>query len=214
MKILCINTAFSVASLALKTENGEDFMVLDATAKSSEKVLPAIDNLLQKNGIAIGEIDIISVVVGPGSFTGVRIGVALVKGLCVALPNIRVVAVNSLDLMANEFAKQNLPAQNFCVIQNALGGRFFVREYAPSGAPLGQAALVGELPAETKVGLRAEALSEADVFVECPPTELLEYSQKLIKENAFVDAKTLAPVYLRLSQAEENLQKKEENAEN
>ena len=213
MKILCINTAFSVASLALKTEKSEDFLMLDATAKSSEKVLPAIDNLLQKNGVAIGEIDVISVVVGPGSFTGVRIGVALVKGLCVALPHIKVVAVNSLDLMAYEFAK-TAPSQNFCAIQNALGGRFFVREYAPDASAHGQATLVGELPAETKVGLRAEALSEADVFVECPPTELLEYSQKLIKENAFVDAKTLAPVYLRLSQAEENLQKKEENAEN
>ncbi|MBR2220759.1 MAG: tRNA (adenosine(37)-N6)-threonylcarbamoyltransferase complex dimerization subunit type 1 TsaB [Clostridia bacterium] len=214
MKILCINTAFSVASLALKTEKGEDFLTLDANAKSSEKVLPAIDNLLQKNGISIGEIDIVSVVVGPGSFTGVRIGAALVKGFCVALPHLKVVAVNSLDLMAFDFACFHAPSKNFCAIQNALGGRFFVREYASDATPLGQAKLVCELPTETKVGLKPEALSEADVFVDCAPTTLLQYSLALIEANAFVDAKTFAPVYLRLSQAEENLQKKEENAEN
>ena len=214
MKILCINTAFSVASLALKTENGEDFLTLDANAKSSEKVLLAIDNLLQKNGVQIGEIDVIALVVGPGSFTGVRIGVALVKGFCVALPHIKVVAVNSLDLMAHEYAKKNVLGQNFCGVQNALGGRFFLREYTSDATPLGHAKLVGELPAETKVGLKTEALSEADVFVDCQPMELLEYSQILIEEKVFVDAKILEPVYIRLSQAEENLQKREDNAEN
>ena len=213
MKILCINTAFSVASLALKTESVEDFLALDANAKSSEKVLPAIDNLLQKNGVQIGEIDVIAVVVGPGSFTGVRIGSAIVKGLSVALPHIKVVAVNSLNLMAFEYAKLS-PAQNFCAIQNALGGRFFVREYAPDASAISEAKLVNELPAETKVGLKMEGLSEADVFVDCAPDVLLEYSKSLIEKKVFVDAKTLEPVYIRLSQAEENLQKKEENAEN
>lgn len=212
MKILCINTAFAVASLALDIDGKTDFVVLDANAKSSEKVLPAIDNLLQKNGITIGDIDIISVVVGPGSFTGVRIGVALVKGFCVALPNIRVVAVNSLDLMAWEFAK-SLPQENFCAIQNALGGRFFVREFNQNGAPVGNAHLVQELPAHTKVGLRAEGLSEADAFVDALPQMLLEITKKAIESNDFVAPAKLEPVYLRLSQAEENLQKAEENAE-
>ena len=57
-------------------------------------------------------------------------------------------------------------------------------------------------------------MSEANAFVEPSEQTLLEITEKMIENSEFVDKKDLAPVYLRLSQAEENLLKKEENAEN
>ena len=78
MNILCINTAFKTAQIAVCGKKNV-FVSLDANAKSSENVLPAVEEALLKAGLDISAIDHIGVVVGPGSFTGVRVGVALVK---------------------------------------------------------------------------------------------------------------------------------------
>lgn len=212
MKILCINTAFSACRLAIKMGQLQDFVCLDSNAKSSEKVLPAIDALLSKHNLELSDLDIIAVVVGPGSFTGVRIGVALVKGFCAVYQKIKVIEINSLDLMAQEFQKN--ATSDFCCVQNALGGRFFVRQYDKFANPKGPAILSHEIYDLVKVGLKEESLSDMDFFALAPSEVLLEYSCILAKRNEFVLPQNLAPVYLRLSQAEENLQKKEENAEN
>lgn len=211
MNILCLNTAFKTATIAVRGKKTV-FINLDASAKSSENVLPAIENALMSAGIEIGDVDCVGVVVGPGSFTGVRVGVALVKGFMACFPKLKVVAINSLDLMAFEWQKTGKTSE-FCAVQNALSGRFFVKEYQ-SFLPKTEASLEKNLPSAFKVGLKSEALSEVDAYVEPSEKTLLEMTENLIKENQFVSKSQLAPVYLRLSQAEENLLKKEENAEN
>lgn len=64
----------------------------------SKSLLILIEELLQKNGIKLNEIDAIAVMNGPGSYTGLRISLATAKGFCYAY-NIRLILLNKLDLM-------------------------------------------------------------------------------------------------------------------
>jgi len=82
LKILGIDTSNKIASVAVfenKSKLGEKFS--DDQKTHSEKVLPLIDSLLKELRIGIKEIDEFVVCTGPGSFTGIRIGVSLVKGM-------------------------------------------------------------------------------------------------------------------------------------
>ncbi|MBR5226931.1 MAG: hypothetical protein IKV69_02520, partial [Clostridia bacterium] len=63
MNILCLNTAFKTAQIAVSGKK-DVFVSLDANAKSSENVLPAVEEALIKAGLEIADIDHIGVVVG------------------------------------------------------------------------------------------------------------------------------------------------------
>lgn len=62
-------------------------------------LMPAIQKLLKKQGIGLKDLDCLAVNIGPGSFTGLRIGIAAVKGLSLAL-DIPIISLCSLDLIA------------------------------------------------------------------------------------------------------------------
>ena len=109
MKILGLDTSISVASVAL-IEDGqivaEDFYprrgVVDRSSNKSrhtETILPLIDSVLQRARVALDEIAGIAVSIGPGSFTGVRIGLSTVKGLAYGT-GIRAVGISTLQAIA------------------------------------------------------------------------------------------------------------------
>ncbi len=82
MKILAIDTSATAASAALAEEDniiGEFFISTKIT--HSQTLIPMIDSLLKNTQTDINDVDAIAVNAGPGSFTGVRIGVAAAKGL-------------------------------------------------------------------------------------------------------------------------------------
>jgi tRNA threonylcarbamoyladenosine biosynthesis protein TsaB len=87
-------------------------------AGASQLLLPWIEELLQESKLAISNLDAIAIGVGPGAFTGVRLGVAAVQGLAVAA-NIPVIPVTSLDAIA----MQLLSNPNF---QNVQPGQFAI----------------------------------------------------------------------------------------
>ncbi|KNZ40536.1 tRNA (adenosine(37)-N6)-threonylcarbamoyltransferase complex dimerization subunit type 1 TsaB [Acetobacterium bakii] len=100
MNILTIDTSTIVASAAILNEDkliGE--VVINHQKKHSEKMMVAIDHLLSDGGLSIKDIDVFGVVVGPGSFTGLRIGMATIKGFAQAL-NKPVVGVSTLESLA------------------------------------------------------------------------------------------------------------------
>lgn len=86
MKILSVESSSSCASVAI-TENsdviGEIF--LNVALKHSKTLLPAVENLLRLCETEFSEIDLFACSVGPGSFTGIRIGVSAIKGMAQAL---------------------------------------------------------------------------------------------------------------------------------
>ncbi len=82
MKILAIDTSCTVATAAVMDDNkllGEYY--IDDKLTHSQKLMPMIDALLTELGLTTKDIDVFAVSVGPGSFTGLRIGIATAKGL-------------------------------------------------------------------------------------------------------------------------------------
>ena len=122
MKILAIDTSGPVCGVAVMKDGA---VVYEASAINkmthSVNLLPMIDTACQSAGLTIGDLDRIAVVSGPGSFTGVRLGVSTVKGLAHA-HNTPCVAVDALEAMAagaGEFDGV------ICPIQDARAGQVY-----------------------------------------------------------------------------------------
>ncbi len=103
MKILAIETATLTGSVGLLSDDdGLDVLgetTLSVSVQHSERLMPAIDHLLRDAGVPPQDIDLYAVSVGPGSFTGLRIGLAAVQGLSLA-HNKPVVGVSTLEGLA------------------------------------------------------------------------------------------------------------------
>ena len=102
MKILSVDSSATVASVAL-SESGRLLAEYTLNNKNthSETLLPMIESLLSFFSMEIGDVDLFAVSTGPGSFTGVRIGTATVKGLafasdkpCVGVSTLEAIAYN------------------------------------------------------------------------------------------------------------------------
>jgi len=86
MNILAIETTGAEASVAVINEKGEVFMeASDQKLNHLQNLMPMVDILLQKRGMLIDDVDYIAVSEGPGSFTGIRIGVTSARALAQAL---------------------------------------------------------------------------------------------------------------------------------
>ena len=100
MKILSIDTSSSICSVAILENNVLIKEMHNYSEKEhSETLMPMIDELFKETELALDNIGLITCSVGPGSFTGIRIGIATVKAFADA-KNIPVVGVNSLEALA------------------------------------------------------------------------------------------------------------------
>ena len=107
--ILSIETGTDVCSVALA--NDGELMALresDEGRDHAKKVALFVDELLRETGVQPADLDAIAVGKGPGSYTGLRIGVSFAKGMCYAL-NIPLIAVGSLDALT-EVAREDYDA--------------------------------------------------------------------------------------------------------
>ena len=100
MRILALETSTEFLSLAC-LDNGDVAAEIHERAgmKHSEILVPRIKDILEKAGWSVHDIDLLAIGVGPGSFTGLRIGVSTVKGLSLVI-RARIFAVPSLDAIA------------------------------------------------------------------------------------------------------------------
>lgn len=100
MRVLAIDTSSNVATVAVMEDElllGE--YILNHKKTHSQKIMPMIEQLLSDLELTVQDIDIFAAAVGPGSFTGLRIGVAAVKALAHATGK-RVVSVGTLEALA------------------------------------------------------------------------------------------------------------------
>lgn len=107
--ILSIETGTDICSVALA--NDGELMALresDEGRDHAKKVALFVDELLRETGVQPDDIDAIAVGKGPGSYTGLRIGVSFAKGMCYAL-NIPLIAIGSLDALT-EVAREDYDA--------------------------------------------------------------------------------------------------------
>ena len=206
--MLAISTATKKAYIGIDYQGKKYYSSIEANCKQSENILKEIDNLLERNEIPLHEIGNIAVVVGPGSFTGIRIGVALIKGLCAGDSNHIVFPISSLDLMSKIYKKHMKKKEDYVCVMNALSNRVFYAKYDKDGNKITKEEMsnIGDGDIDiTKAVFLSEEFGDMPGGIEFDSQTLLEYALELEREQKGVQARDLTPVYIRKSQAEENI---------
>ena len=233
MQILAIDTSTLVGSVAL-VRDGELISEWSASVRAThgETLLPAVQRLLASASTPLSDIDVFAVGIGPGSFTGVRIGVATVKGLALAESK-PIVGVTSLRVLARGLvggAGLRVPvidahkSEVYCAAYEIAEDGALVERVAPFHAPPDDAAnrLVTALPGE-KLWLAGNGLARygalflaplgdharrSPTFCDVPRAACLadEAVRKLAQDGAS-DLAQLEPLYLRASDAKLPAQK-------
>lgn len=237
MLILALDSATPVAGVAL-WEDGkllrEDFV--NYKKKHSETLMPVVDQVLTGCDKKVAQLSAIGVTIGPGSFTGLRIGLAAVKGISMAM-GIPVVGLSTLEVMAHNFAYTDALV---CPLLDARKQEVYTGLFDVSA---GTPRKIGEEVACTPAEFAAKALQVAaregrnrlillgdgfypyqDYFLETlgdqaliAPSHLMlpraaavaDLAAIRVKNADFSEAMALRPVYLRLSEAEYRLGKGE-----
>lgn len=135
MKILAIDTGADLcAACIFETASDTHVSVVREIGKGhAEQLMEVIAEALAEAGCGFPELDRVVVNAGPGSFTGIRVGVAAARGLALAL-GIPSVGVSSLDAIAAETAIQ-FPERPIMAVIDARRGEFYYALYGPGGSP-------------------------------------------------------------------------------
>lgn len=123
MNVLGFDTSLPYLTVALSTEKGEFNFVARSFVKHAANLLPTIDYALRHLHLEVSEVELLVVGVGPGSFTGIRVGVATAKGLMTGL-GFPAVAVTSTELLA-----ANVPDRTAAVCIPARKGHVYFAVY-------------------------------------------------------------------------------------
>lgn len=108
MKILSIDTSSKICSVAILEDNTLIKEIsIDKGFTHSETLISAIKQVFNESNLKITDIDLLVVDKGPGSFTGIRIGIASVKGFTDAL-NIPIIGISSLEALAYNAKNKNI----------------------------------------------------------------------------------------------------------
>jgi tRNA threonylcarbamoyl adenosine modification protein YeaZ len=220
LNVLAICATGTSGSIAVCRDNVITFSsFLDICISQSERLMPAIDIGLKQSGIGVKDIDLIALANGPGSFTGVRIGLATAKGLSFS-NEIPIYPVNTLELLAyNAYGIQRaiLPfidakmdevyaalyspfCQNIIAPQNCSPSDFLKLVKQPV-LILGDGVFkfmeqITASGADFEIGLNHQHIPQAIVLIS------MALKLKLIPKYNFDLISNLEPYYLRKSQAE------------
>ena len=135
--LLAIDTAAPRLALAvLRDGDRVDTLVEDMATGQAERLFPAIDALFARTGIAYADLTRIAVTTGPGSFTGLRIGLSAARGLALAL-GIPVIGVPSLLALS-----LNAQCDPVAVLLDARRGEAYVQSFSGPGIPIRDAAIL------------------------------------------------------------------------
>lgn len=217
MKILAIDTSSSICSVAiLEDDKLIDKNELNDGKTHSENLMPLLDELLKRNSIDIKNVNLIACCVGPGSFTGIRIGVATIKPIAEVL-NIKIASVMSLEALARNVEGKETIVSLIDARNNQVYCGIFDKEYNKKEEYLADdineiIAVLKKYENITFVGngtvLHKELLMQSLKNVEFSGNNeqsaenVGKMGYKKYIENDLKTADTVVPVYLRKSQAE------------
>ena len=224
MIILAIECSAKAASAAVLRDGELLCEIYNENGKThSETLMPAVETALKQSGVTHSDIDLFAVSEGPGSFTGIRIGLAAVKGM--AFGEKKVLPLSTLEVIARAFAdKYNEGEYTLCAVMDARCGQFYNANFAVKDGVItrlcGDRALAGEqIAAELKdknevyvAGDGAAVFCEKFGYKNSGCGQRASAVARLAFENPepTQDPKTVFGKYLRRPQAErERLAKQE-----
>lgn len=227
MKILAVDSSSVTASVAI-TENGkvlaENFINNGLT--HSQTLMPMVEKTINESGISVKDIDLFAITHGPGSFTGVRIGIASIKGMADALDK-KCLPISTLEAIAEPLKNEDVIA---CAVMDARCNQVYTAIFN-NGERLcdDKAVLIDELGEELKqYDKRIVFIGDGSVLCydklheiiqDCDVAdEKIRYvhgeSIGFVAENKIkngeepINSANLVPFYLRLPQAERELNNK------
>lgn len=223
-RLLLIDTATQPGGLLLQSD-GELLAScrFPETGTHSEHLLRSVRQVLEQAGLALDRLDGLGVVTGPGSFTGVRVGVGLVKGLAMAT-GLPVLPISSLAMLAANLPRCGRPV---CALLDARRQEVYAGLFDTGGgvpvplrdeAAVSPHALADSLPAGTVLvgsgalayrgtafaSLGDDRIAPDDSDHQPDPRCCATYLDALWRRGETVSAELLRPRYLRLSEAERN----------
>ncbi len=221
MTVLGIDTSAVTCSVALYSDRLLSQFTLTNGPTHSQTLLPAVASVLKEANLSVSDLSAIAVSVGPGSFTGLRIGISTVKGLafaddipCVPVSTLEALAVNArqwegclvcplMDARRGEFYNALFRIENGIPVRltpdRALPGETVLEEIKGEASLL----LLGD-GAEKFVAMFPEfapALASEDIRFQCGESVAI-LGQKGANHRTVISCHQLSPAYLRLPQAE------------
>lgn len=194
---LAIDTSTEQAGIALSTAQGALVHSWPASRAQTTTVLPEINRLVQEAGMSPDEIVGLVVATGPGTFTGLRVGLAIAKGI-VAARQVPLVGIPTLDIVFAQHPDEEiiavLPAGRGRVVWQKGGEAPVNASMAELIESVGNTPLVGELSEA-----QARQLRDAGISVRVEhrdPLALLELGEARLAAGELDDPVTLEPTYL------------------
>lgn len=220
MKILVADTSSSVCAVGVFDDDKIISQnILDNGKTHSENFMPLIEKTLNQSEIKLNDIDCIGVVTGPGSFTGIRIGIASCKAMA-EVKNIKMISVTSLESLAgNELGKSEV----ICSIIDARNNQVYCGIYDEDIKPkeeliaddisivleklkkynnimfVGDGAILHKELIEKQLDGKNIYFSEKNKQT---ATSLGIITWKKVQKGEFLTSDEIVPIYLRKSQAE------------
>ena len=221
MNIVAIDTSGPLASCAVMKDGAIAHLIaMNQGLTHSETIMPALDDAMSAAGLRCADVDAFAVVAGPGSFTGVRIGVCAAKGLAHAW-NKKCVQVDALETLAMNYQCFDGIA---CPILDARRGQVYCAAFDMKGGmparilpddAIELGAFLDKLPKDRRLvflgdGLRVHAGKIKEILPDAiiAPANLRDLRADAAcilaaaRPESWMDAHLLTPIYLRIPQAE------------
>lgn len=146
LTLLAIDTAGPRLQLALRVDGKTDVLVEELAKGHAEIIFDRIATLLSRNGKAYADLTRIAVTTGPGSFTGLRIGLSAARGLglSLAIPVIGVPVLLAMSLSGDE-------GQPVSILRDAYRGDAFVQNFSAPGQPVADPEVLPADAADIKI---------------------------------------------------------------
>lgn len=220
LTILSLDSSTEACSIALLAEDGkvhQRFML--APREHTQKILPTVNEVVKEAGLNLSDIDAIVYGQGPGSFTGVRIGISIAQGLAFGL-EIKMVGVSTLQAMAQQALNTNGTESVYAAIDARMGEVYFAHYKNEAGLMILQGKEIVIKPVDLIANVNSTDIVDNSVlvgtgweaypilqeyFANCSLSDIiypnavnmLKAGKLLIEQNDAVEPELAVPVYLR-----------------
>lgn len=219
MKILCIDTSSKLCSVAvLEDTTLINKLELDNGLTHSETLMPLIKKILDECNLSLSDIDLLVSDIGPGSFTGIRIGVATCKAFSDSL-NIPCVGVTSLEVLAYNIKKDGLICSSidckndncFFALYELTNGVYSVLEEPCAKSVLEVTDLLNTKYSNKSIAFVGDGipLNSNDCFINVENLGIAGFNKFV---NNYTSNEIVLPLYLKKPQAQIQLEEKEKCA--
>jgi N6-L-threonylcarbamoyladenine synthase len=171
MIVLALDTA-GVDCAAAIYDSGRNTMLGEASDMigkgHAEHLMGIVDRVLDQAGVTLADVDRLAVTIGPGSFTGIRVGVAAARGFALSL-NIPAVGITTLEVMAAA-QREKKPGRAVLTAMDAKRDEIYLQSFAADGSPLDEP--------------RAVSIAEAQAFAAGFDGEITGSATPILKPDA------------------------------